>query len=93
MQRNHCSGCHVEAFSYDYDLPNDTAYAETCASVGLVFSFFSNQLRDVVFQSLPECCHSKFNCEIQQSLSGSLSNAFFIKNLNAALEGVVCFLA
>ena len=26
-----------EAFSADYDLPGDTAYAETCASVGLVF--------------------------------------------------------
>lgn len=26
-----------EAFSFDYDLPNDTAYAETCASIGLVF--------------------------------------------------------
>lgn len=26
-----------EAFSYPYDLPNDTVYAETCASVGLVF--------------------------------------------------------
>ncbi|MBC7254887.1 MAG: glycoside hydrolase family 127 protein [Chloroflexi bacterium] len=24
-----------ERFSYDYDLPNDTAYAETCATVGL----------------------------------------------------------
>lgn len=31
-------GTHIgEAFSYPYDLPNDTAYAETCASVGLVF--------------------------------------------------------
>ncbi|CAM4051900.1 beta-L-arabinofuranosidase domain-containing protein [Cohnella lubricantis] len=28
---------HGEAFSIDYDLPNDTVYAETCASVGLVF--------------------------------------------------------
>lgn len=28
---------HGEAFSADYDLPNDTVYAETCASVGLVF--------------------------------------------------------
>lgn len=27
-----------EAFSIDYDLPNDTAYAETCASIGLIFS-------------------------------------------------------
>ena len=26
-----------EAFTVDYDLPNDTVYAETCASVGLVF--------------------------------------------------------
>ncbi|MCC3375331.1 glycoside hydrolase family 127 protein [Cohnella sp. REN36] len=26
-----------EAFSFDYDLPNDTVYAETCASIGLVF--------------------------------------------------------
>jgi DUF1680 family protein len=26
-----------EAFTFGYDLPNDTAYAETCASIGLVF--------------------------------------------------------
>lgn len=26
-----------EAFSYPYDLPNDTAYSETCAAIGLVF--------------------------------------------------------
>lgn len=26
-----------EGFTSDYDLPNDTAYAETCAAVGLVF--------------------------------------------------------
>ncbi|NRT71538.1 glycoside hydrolase family 127 protein [Clostridium beijerinckii] len=26
-----------EAFTYNYDLPNDTIYAETCASIGLVF--------------------------------------------------------
>lgn len=26
-----------EGFTRDYDLPNDTAYAETCAAVGLVF--------------------------------------------------------
>ncbi len=31
-------GTHMgEAFSFPYDLPNDTAYAETCASIGLVF--------------------------------------------------------
>jgi len=26
-----------ESFSYDYDLPNDTVYAETCAAIGLAF--------------------------------------------------------
>lgn len=26
-----------EAFSFNYDLPNDTAYSETCAAIGLVF--------------------------------------------------------
>ncbi len=28
---------HGEAFTYAYDLPNDMAYAETCASIGMVF--------------------------------------------------------
>lgn len=28
---------HGEAFSYPFDLPNDSAYSETCAAVGLVF--------------------------------------------------------
>ncbi len=28
---------HNEGFTYDYDLPNLTAYAETCASVALIF--------------------------------------------------------
>lgn len=33
-----------EAFSLDYDLPNDTVYAETCASIGLVF--FARKMLD-----------------------------------------------
>ena len=28
---------HGEAFTFAYDLPNDTIYAETCAAIGLVF--------------------------------------------------------
>jgi DUF1680 family protein len=28
---------HNEGFTHDYDLPNETAYAETCASVALIF--------------------------------------------------------
>lgn len=28
---------HGEAFTFEYDLPNDTVYAETCASIALIF--------------------------------------------------------
>lgn len=37
-----------ESFTFDYDLPNDTMYCETCASVGLVFfagRMLENELR------------------------------------------------
>lgn len=40
---------HGEAFTYDYDLPNDTVYAETCASIGLVF--FAIRLFDITGDS------------------------------------------
>lgn len=36
-----------EAFTTDYDLPSDTAYAETCASIGLMF-FASKMLENEV---------------------------------------------
>ena len=38
------STAHGEAFTMDYDLPNDTVYAETCASIGLIF-FAQRMLR------------------------------------------------
>lgn len=31
------SSSYGEAFTYDYDLPNDTVYAETCAAIALAF--------------------------------------------------------
>lgn len=36
------SSSHGEAFTFDYDLPTDTAYAETCASIGL--AMFANRM-------------------------------------------------
>jgi len=36
---------HGEAFTYDYDLPNDTIYAETCASIALMF--FAKRMFDI----------------------------------------------
>ena len=34
-----------ESFTYDYDLPNDTMYGETCASVAM--SMFAQQMLDL----------------------------------------------
>lgn len=34
-----------EAFSFDYDLPNDLAYCETCASIGLMF--FARRMAEI----------------------------------------------
>lgn len=41
------STVHGEAFTVDYDLPGDTAYGETCASIGLMF-FASRLLQNQV---------------------------------------------
>ncbi len=39
-------GTHIgEAFSYPYDLPNDTAYSETCAAIGL--AFFARRMLEI----------------------------------------------
>ena len=39
-------GTHMgEAFSFPYDLPDDTAYAETCASIGL--AFFARRMLEI----------------------------------------------
>ena len=35
-----------ESFTFDYDLPNDMAYAETCASIGL--AFFAKRMASIV---------------------------------------------
>ena len=57
-----------EAFSFNYDLPNDLAYAETCASIGLIFfarrksciarniQHFASKLCDVGRTIQPTCC-------------------------------------
>ena len=48
-----------EAFSFNYDLPNDTAYAETCASIGLVF--FARRMLEI-------CPNSRYADVMEQAL-------------------------
>ncbi|MDE5597965.1 MAG: glycoside hydrolase family 127 protein, partial [Lachnospiraceae bacterium] len=48
-----------EAFTVDFDLPNDTAYAETCASIGLIF-FASRMLESEVKGEYGDVCERAF---------------------------------
>lgn len=48
-----------EAFTVDYDLPNDTAYAETCASIGLIF-FASRMLENEIDGEYGDVCERAF---------------------------------
>lgn len=53
------STVHGEAFSVDYDLPSDTAYAETCASIGLMF-FASRMLENDVNSEYADVMETAF---------------------------------
>ena len=39
------SSCHGEAYTIPYDLPNDVAYAETCAAISL--AFFAARMQEI----------------------------------------------
>ena len=55
------STVHGEAFSVDYDLPPDTAYAETCASIGLMFfasKMLANEVRGEYADVMEQCFYN-----------------------------------
>lgn len=75
-----------EAFTKDYHLPNDTAYAETCAAIGLIF--FSNKMlyldRDGKYADVME--RALYNCVLAgMQLDGT---KFFYVNPLEALPGI-----
>ncbi|HAH60712.1 MAG TPA: hypothetical protein DCL73_01295 [Treponema sp.] len=75
-----------ESFTKDYHLPNDTAYGETCASVGLIFFarrmldlFKSGEYGDVMERAL-------YNCVLAgMQLDGK---RFFYVNVLESLPGI-----
>jgi uncharacterized protein len=78
---------HNEGFTADYDLPNETAYAETCAAIANVF--FNHRL-------LRLHCHSRYSDEIERAIyNGLLSGisldgrAFFYANPLALIPGQI----
>ncbi|MDE6845031.1 MAG: glycoside hydrolase family 127 protein [Lachnospiraceae bacterium] len=75
-----------EAFTKDYHLPNDTAYAETCAAIGLIF--FSNKMlyldRNSKYADAME--RALYNCVLAgMQLDGT---RFFYVNPLEALPGI-----
>ena len=75
-----------EAFTKDYHLPNDTAYAETCAAIGLIF--FSNKMlyldRSSKYADVME--RALYNCVLAgMQLDGT---RFFYVNPLEALPGI-----
>lgn len=75
-----------EAFTKDYHLPNDTAYAETCAAIGLIF--FTNKMlyleRDRKYADVIE--RALYNCVLAgMQLDGT---KFFYVNPLEALPGI-----
>ncbi len=75
-----------EAFTKDYHLPNDTAYAETCAAIGLIF--FANKMlyleRDRRYADEME--RALYNCVLAgMQLDGT---RFFYVNPLEALPGI-----
>ncbi len=75
-----------EAFTKDYHLPNDTAYAETCAAIGLIF--FANKMlyldRDGKYADVME--RALYNCVLAgMQLDGT---KFFYVNPLEALPGI-----
>ena len=57
-----------EEFTSPYDLPNETAYAETCASVALIF--WAKRMLDLD-------CDSTYERYVLQSFHCSISNAIW----------------
>lgn len=69
-----------EAFTFAYDLPNETAYAETCASIGLIFFAHRMQRMDVdgVYADVME--RALYNV-VLGAMSGSGKEFFYVNPL------------
>ncbi len=74
-----------ESFTFDYDLPNDTIYAETCAAIGLIF--FARRMFEITGESryVDVMENTLFNAVISgMSLDGK--SFFYVNPLEANPE-------
>lgn len=71
-----------EAFSVDYDLPGDTAYAETCASIGLMF-FASRMLENEVDSEYGDVMERAFYNTVLAGMQLDGKRFFYVNPLEA----------
>lgn len=76
------STVHGEAFSVDYDLPSDTAYAETCASIGLMF-FASRMLENEVKGEYADVMEQAFYNTVLAGMQLDGKRFFYVNPLEA----------
>ena len=76
---------HGEAFSYDYDLPNDLAYSETCASIGLIF-FCQRMLQIQPDAEIADCIErALYNC-VLAGMAADGKHFFYVNPLEVLPE-------
>ena len=78
-----------EAFTVDYDLPPDTAYAETCASVGLMF-FASRMLENEIRGEYADVMERAFYNTVLAGMQLDGKRFFYVNPLevNPGISGV-----
>jgi DUF1680 family protein len=78
-----------EAFTVDYDLPPDTAYAETCASVGLIF-FASRMLENELKGEYADVMERAFYNTVLAGMQLDGKRFFYVNPLevNPGISGV-----
>ena len=69
-----------EAFSVDYDLPSDTAYAETCAAVGLIF-FGRAMLKNDIDGRYGDICERAFYNGVLAGMALDGKSFFYVNPL------------
>jgi len=69
-----------EAFSVDYDLPSDTAYCETCASIGLIF-FASRMLEMEINRKYSDIMEKAFYNTVLAGMQEDGKKFFYVNPL------------
>ena len=85
------STCHGEAFTTDYDLPSDTVYGETCASIGLMM-LSSKMLEGDVDSKYGDIMERAFYNSVLSGMALDGKSFFYVNPLevNIGISGKIC---